>query len=228
MKRLVLFVEGEGDVQAVPALIGRFLSEMPPDLQGHLYLDNRAFRVGGVQQLTGQRQRQDNYLNHLKNAARRQHLGAILVVLDGDVDRVEGQPFCPVPVARLLADRGREAGAGALFSLAVVFLRQEYESLLISVADQLPGLKAGALRPAQVEDAPRDAKGWLNQHLNAGYRSAEDQLSLTKALTNWAPARQLRCFRRLEHAIAELAKAVATGQHVASPQPPPPPAAEKS
>jgi hypothetical protein len=37
MKRLVLLVEGEGDVQAVPSLVGRLLTQLPDDCQGQLF-----------------------------------------------------------------------------------------------------------------------------------------------------------------------------------------------
>ncbi len=52
MKRLVLFVEGEGEVDAVPTLLRRLLKERTerPDI----LLDDSPFRVGSVQQ-TGQR-----------------------------------------------------------------------------------------------------------------------------------------------------------------------------
>jgi hypothetical protein len=146
-------------------------------------------------------------------------LGAVLLVLDGDADRVEGQPFCAVQVARAITQRANAAGAGATFSFAAVFLRQEYESLLISVANQLPGLKPGISLPADPEEAPRDAKGWLHDHLTDGYIPTEHQLGLTRAVQDWAPVRLLNCFQRLEHALLELATAVTTGQHIVSPRP---------
>jgi hypothetical protein len=88
-----------------------------------------------------------------------------LLILDGDVDRVEGQRFCAVEVARTVAQRATAAGAGTRFSFAAVFLRQEYESLLLAVADQLPGLKLGVTSPPSPEESPRDAKGWLDERI---------------------------------------------------------------
>src|SRR5437588_2323117 len=99
---------------------------------------------------------------------KRPGLGAALLVLDGDADRVEGQLFCAVEVARTLAQRAIAAGAGARFSFAVVFLRQEYESLLLAVADQLPRLKSGATLPPAPAAGPRHAKGCLHGHLADG------------------------------------------------------------
>jgi hypothetical protein len=219
MKRLVLLVEGQGDVAALPALIGELLARLPDELQGQLFLDNAPIKTGGIHQITGHRQ--TDLARHLGTANKRPKLGAALLVLDGDSDRVESQPFCAVQVARTLAQRSTAAGAGTLFSFASVFLRQEYESLLLGVANQLPGLKPGVTLPPNPEDAPRDAKGWLDTNLVGGYLPTENQLELTRAVGDWEPVRALRCFRRLEHALTELATAMATGQHIVSPLPDP-------
>jgi hypothetical protein len=218
MKRLVLLVEGDGDVQAVPSLVGRLLTQLPDDCQGQLFLDNAPMRIGGVHQITGKKQ--GDLARHLGNAAKRPKLGAALLVLDGDAERVDGQPFCAVEVARTLAQRATEAGAGARFSFAAVFLRQEYESLLLAVADQLPGLKPKVTLPPTPEESPRGAKEWLHENLADGYNPTDRQLELTRAVTDWKPVRQLNCFQRLENALMELAVAVMTSQHIVSPRRP--------
>jgi hypothetical protein len=215
VKRLVLLVEGHGDVAAAPSLVGVLLTQLPDNLQGQLFLDNAPMRVGAVHQITGTRQR--DLLRHLRNANKRSKLGAALLILDGDADLVEGQPFCAVEVARIIAQRATAAGAGTTFSFAAVFLRQEYESLLIA-ANQLPGLQPGVTLPPAPEEDPRGAKGWLHDHLTHGYNPADRQLELTRAVQDWTPARTLRCFRRLEHALTQLAAAIVTGRHIVSPQ----------
>ena len=159
MNRLVLLVEGDGDVQAVPSLVGRLLTQLPDELQGQLFLDNAPMKIGGVHQITGKRQ--GDLARHLGNAAKRPKLGAALLILDGDAERVEGQPFCAVEVARVISQRARLAGAGTVFSFAVVFLRQEYESLLLAVADQ------------QGEIVPFDMR---EQHLLAGFGEGGRQI----------------------------------------------------
>src|ERR1700692_306086 len=103
MKRLVLFVEGEGDVKAAPSLVGELLTKLPDALQGQLFLDNAPMKTGDVHQITGKRQ--PDLLRHLGNAAKRPKLGGVLLILDGDADRVEGQPFCAVQVARNIAQQ---------------------------------------------------------------------------------------------------------------------------
>jgi hypothetical protein len=218
MKRLVLLVEGDGDVQAVPSLVGNLLTQLPDECQGHLFLDNAPMRIGGLHQITGKRQ--GDLARHLGNAANRSKLGAALLILDGDADQVEGQPFCAVEIARTLAQRATAAGAGARFSFAAVFLRQEYESLLLAVADQLPGLRPGVALPPAPEESPRDAKGWLHDNLVDGYNPTDRQLDLTRAVNDWTRVRSLRCFQRLEHALVELASAVATSQPIVSPRKP--------
>jgi hypothetical protein len=218
MNRLVLLVEGDGDVQAVPCLVGRLLTQLPDPLQGQLFLDNAPMRIGGLHQITGKRQ--GDLVRHLGNAAKRPKLGAVLLILDGDADRVEDQPFCAVEVARTIAQRASAAGAGTRFSFAAVFLRQEYESLLLSVADQLPGLKSGVTLPAAPEETPRDAKGWLHENLADGYNPTHRQLDLTRAVEDWTPVGSLKCYQRLVHALAELAEAAATSRHLVSPRRP--------
>ncbi len=215
MKRLVLLVEAEGDVQAVPALVARLLAQLPQPFQGQLFLDNAPMKVGGVHQITGNRK--SDLARHLGNAAKRPKLGAALLILDGDAERVEGQAFCAVEVARSLAERAVQAGAGKLFSFAVVFLRQEYESLFLALADKLPGLKAGVQLPPSPEESPRDAKRWLHESLADGYKPTEHQLELTRAIEDWTPATSLKCFRRLEHALQQLAESVANRRYRVSP-----------
>src|SRR5262245_62106 len=178
MKRLVVFAEAAGDVEAVPSLIGELLIQLPENLQGQLFLDNKPMKIGAVEKITGNRK--PDLLRHLRNAVKRPRLGAVLIVLDGDADRVEGQSFCAVEIARSIARRAAAAGAGTTFSVAVVFLRQEYESLLIVAADQLQGLKSGVTKPPNPEEAPRDAKGWLHKNLLDGYNPTDRQLELPR------------------------------------------------
>ena len=214
MKRLVLFVEGEGDEQAAPTLIGGMLGSLPPQLAGQLGIHRSVFTIGGLTRVTGKRS--SDFLRFLNRALRCGNVGAILVLLDGDQDFVEGTPFCPPAAARLLASRAKTAGAGAVFSFASVFFRQEYEAILIAVANQFGELKQGVPIPDNIETR-RNAKGWLEKNLVTGYRSTSDQLRLTRKVTNWEPARALSCFQRLERAVRELATAVANNQHIATP-----------
>jgi hypothetical protein len=219
MSRLVLFVDGEGDVEAAPALIGRLRTELPPDLQGWL-VDTNPFRTRGLSNLTGRLA--DQWPRYLEAAVdTRANLSAVLLLLDADT--LEDTGGCVRDAARALAEAARGAGAGELFSVAIVFFRQEYESLLIASYASLPGRREGMTLPENVEEA-RGAKGWLKRNLDGGYKEAEDQITLTRAI-NFDLLRQknIRSFRRLEHAITELATAIATGEHIVSPPLPTPP-----
>jgi hypothetical protein len=69
MKRLVLLVEGDGDVQAVPSLVGELLTRLPDEFQGKLFLDNAPMRNGGIHQITGKRH--GDLARHLGNADKR-------------------------------------------------------------------------------------------------------------------------------------------------------------
>jgi hypothetical protein len=229
-KRLVLFVEGPGDTQAAPALVKHLLTEL--QAWEHVLLDNRPFEVGNVEQMTSAGDK--TWLRLLRAASRRGNLGAVLLLLDGDAERVRGETFCPVTFGRRLAEWARQAGAGVGFSVACVFARMEYESWVIGCADHLagvplpdgrPGIKAGTSPPAgDLEEAPRDAKGWLSRHIEGGYRNTRDQLPLTQLMTEHLDAlrdRQIRSFLRLDNALAEITEATRTGHHIVSPSPQP-------
>jgi hypothetical protein len=209
MKRLVLFVEGDGDRKAVPALVKRILTEM--DAWNTVRLDPAPFTVGQVTNLV--RNDYADWIRWLKAAAAmRSPLGGILLLLDGDIRRVAGEAFCAKRVAAELAKQARQAGAGSLFSVAVVFACQEYESWLIAGIESLAGeyLPDGIKPPeGDLEVAPRDAKGWLRHCMESRYRPTVHQKSLTERVDLQAIRdRPMRSFRRFESAIAELVTAV--------------------
>jgi hypothetical protein len=225
-RRLVLFVEGEGDKTAVPILIKKLLT----DLEGwsELFLDPAPFVVGSAADLTSNDGKE--WLRLLNAARKRPNLGAILVLQDGDLRRIRGEDFCAGRFAARLAQAARKVGAGSLFSVASVFACQEYESWMIGCVERLaglnlpdgrPGIRAGVKAPSgDLESAPRDAKGWLDQHIEAGYKPTRDQGAFTALLVNHLPSlreRNPRSFRRLENALRQLLEAVRTDNHVATP-----------
>ena len=160
------------------------------------------------------------------------------LLLDGDPETIiddqtsTRKPFCAVDVARSLAEWAREAGGGAILSVACVFARQEYESWLLAgfeslrgkaLPDGRPGVSADAPLPAEDTDThPRDAKRWLSQNMARGYKETTDQRVLTEMVSlESIRRRDPRSFRRLEHAIAELCEAIRTDNHIVSPVSPP-------
>lgn len=221
MKRLVFCVEGVGDVAAVPGLIGRILPSLPSPLDAALFADAKAMKVGNVTSLSGKRHQSD-WLRHLRNAQKsRPNLGAVLLLLDWDDDVFEGKRCCAPDAARQLADRARQTGAGTIFSLGVVLVKKEFESLMIASYSSLPGYRPTVTPPPDPETAPRGAKRWLSDNLDGlagGYKENRDQAPLTGKLDfDLLRAASNRSFARLEHAVSQLAEAVHSGQHVSTP-----------
>jgi hypothetical protein len=224
MRRLILFVEGEGEAEAVPTLVKRLLKEGPA-YHDWLLLDDKPFRVGSVEKLVKQDFR--DWKRLLGASLKRPDVGGVLLVLDGDCERIAGKAFCAGEVAKSLAAQAMHVGAGKLFSVAVVFARQEYESWLIagiaSAAGQtLPGgrlIARDATAPdGDLEASPRDAKRWLGKVVEGGYKPTRDQAPITKLVDlNAIRARGLRSFRRLEAAILSLRTSIQSGQHTISP-----------
>ena len=224
MRRLVLFVEGDGDVEAVPILVKRLLTEFA--LWDSVQLDKAAFRIGGVENVSGKNQ--ERWGRRLNAALKRHDVGGILVILDGDARRWEGKPFCAAEAARELTDRARETGAGSVYSLGVVFACREFESWLLAgieslagqrLSDGRPGVRAGATAPkGDLEKVPRGAKEAIGKLMPSGYKETLDQAELT-SLVDIGQIRQrgLRSFSRLEVAIQQLAQACKTGVHIATP-----------
>jgi hypothetical protein len=223
MKRIVLFGEGEGEVEALPRLVGRLLDEQKA--WDAVIPDPDPFRVGQVNKLLKDGCRE--WKRKLGAALKRSNVGGVLLVLDGDDKRSGGNEFCAAETAKSLAQKATEAGAGSTFSVAVVFARQEFESWLIGGFGSLAGkrLPDGRRIPATVtlpdgdlEQSPRNAKGWLNHQIEGGYRPTRDQVELTK-MVDLAEirTRNLRSFLRLESAVSELVSAIRNGEYVVTP-----------
>ena len=134
-KNLVLLVEGDGDVEAAPVLVKRLLKEY--SAFDTLVLDESPpiCLHGGFSKIRrnpNESRRHDfgEWRRFLRLAAKtRRNIGGCLLLLDGDSDaKIEEQDFCARRAARLLAAESQEVGAGKMFSLAVVFACQEFES----------------------------------------------------------------------------------------------------
>jgi hypothetical protein len=116
------------------------------------------------------------------------------------------------------------AGAGKTFSLAVVFACIEYETWIIAGIESLAGKKYKDGRPALPPnhkfppgDPESHGKRWLEQNCR-GYRPTLDQSALTELLDlNLVRAKNLRSFKRLDHAIDQLLNAVGSGSHISAP-----------
>lgn len=224
MKRIVLFVEGGGEAVAVPKLIARLLSEQ--EAYDAVFWDDHPFRVGEVSRLVKDDFRE--WKRKLGAALKRSELGGVILLLDGDIRQVEGKVFCAAEVAKKLADKANEVGASSLFSVAVVFACQEYESWFIagiqslagtSFPDGRKGISAEILPPdGDLEANPRNAKGWLSSVMAGGYKPTRDQVIFTQML-DWQLVRDrpMRSFLRLESAVRETVTAIRMNEHVSTP-----------
>ncbi len=224
MKRIVLFVEGEGDALAMPVLVKRLLTQM--QAWDYVYLDSNPFVVKSVGKLIKNDYR--NWIRWLGAAAKRGDAGAVLLVLDGDSPRIQGEVFCAANVARKLAREATHARGGELFSVATVFACQEYESWLIAGVESLAGkpLKDGrwGVNPeitppdGDLESAPRDAKRWLRKVMASGYNQVKDQVFLTEIVDlGLIRDRPMRSFLRLENAVSQIVSAVRNESPLTSP-----------
>jgi hypothetical protein len=217
---LVVFVEGKGDEDAAQSLLSKLLTlENAWDC---VFLDSRAFRVGNLHGLT--RKHSEKWLRHLRAAhASRPNLGAVLLVLDGDLDSwraADGasRQFCVVDAAKHLAQIAYQGGIHKLFSLGIVFARQEFESWIIAgLAPDSAELKPATELPQAPEESPRDAKRWLARHVHEGYRPTEDQGRLAGLIDVESAASKSRSFQRLRSAVKQLTAAIRAGRPVITP-----------
>lgn len=224
MKRIVLFVEGEGEADAAPRLVKKLLTEQ--DAWDAVALDPNPFRVGQINKVAKNDYRE--WKRKLAASLKRRNVGGVLLLLDGDVKKVGRNEFCAAAEARALASQAVHVGAGATYSVAIVFARQEYESWLIAGAESLAAqslpdgrsLAADANAPdSDLEEQPRDAKGWFNKIIEGGYKPTRDQAALTELVDLQAIRRRgMRSFRRLETAVSELVSAIRNDDHVATPR----------
>jgi hypothetical protein len=239
-KRLVLMVEGQGDMEAAPVLVDRLLKEYhaAESVFDILYLDRVPFRVGEYSKIRGKEKQQGvhdfgEWQRFLKAAlTTRKNVGGCILLLDGDSTiKMEGKPFCAAQAARLLTAEAKKVGAGSTFSLAVVFACMEFESWLIAGIDSLlgktfedgrrviPESLSKDLKAPNNPEKKRDAKGWFRQILKGGYKPTRDQAELTKIVDlNLIRGRnEMRSFRRMESAIKAMIDAIRSGSHVVSP-----------
>jgi hypothetical protein len=223
MRRLILFVEGEGEDDAVPMLVKRLLNEKG---EWHdILLDDNPFRVGSVNKLV--KADFHDWKRLLGASLKRPNVGGVLLIVDGDVDTIGGQRFCAARVARSLASAAMHVGAGETFSVAIAIAMQEYETWLIAGVASLAGkrlpdgrlIRSHAKAPeGDLEAGPRDAKGWLGTVIEGGYRPTRDQAALTRLVDlEVIRDRRLRSFRRLECAVSSLLEAIRADRHIVSP-----------
>lgn len=232
-KRLVIFVEGKGDVSAVPALTQRVVNELVA--HDALIVDHDPFRVVGLATLV--KSGCEKWRNWLEYAGKtRSNMGAALLVLDGDIDHVSPQwanyttqynsnRFCATRAAAMLGQEARAVRAGDVYSLASVFAMKEFEAWLLAGVESLRGkplaegrgiVRIDAAYPDFDPESRRDAEGELKKIIPL-YSKKLDQGVLAGGVDLNAVRERSRSFRRFCSAIGQLAEGVRSGQHVVTP-----------
>jgi hypothetical protein len=164
---IAAIVEGQGEVAAVPVLLGRLLGQIAPGR----YIDvPRPYRVSrgtllapdGVERAVAAIGEQGGPRT------------GVLVLLDADDD-------CPHELGPRLLARARDARKDR--PVSVVLAKREFEAWFLAAAPSLRGrrgLPADLAVPAHPE-RPRDCKGWLSRQRTDrhSYKPAADQAALT-------------------------------------------------
>jgi len=219
-KRLVILCEGHGDEQAAPVLVNKLLAQLDPARQ-FIFCDTNPFRNCGLTNLVGKGSVQ-SWVNKVKAAAKRGNVGAMLLLLDGDYDGMpfntpEGKRyFCAKEFATMLAWHAKSAGAGRHFSLAVVFVRQEFESWLIAGCPEFQNHAPGK---AEDIEARSGAKEWITKHGRPLYKPPIHQAELTRQMDLASPLlNEMRSYKRFQNAMRQLVHAVRDLRAVCTPE----------
>ena len=190
MATIVVIVEGDGEVEAVPVLIRRIGLEVsplvPPDVSRPIRVPRqRIVKEGEL----------ERYVRLA--AARAGDDGRIVVLLDANGD-------CPAELASDILQRARAARSD--LRIEVVLAKREYEAWFVSAIESIAGFRG--IHPDV--SAPQDpesiggAKEWLQDRMRGSYRPTADQAALT-ARFDMALARE-RCpsFDKMWRATASV------------------------
>jgi hypothetical protein len=203
--KIVLIVEGEGEVSAAPSLIHRIARHYELDQQYNVICP-RPINLKGKGRFHNSKL---DYEKSLKLAKFHigEEKGAILVLLDADDD-------CPRQLAEGLLERTRSEGMDVPFG--VVVANSEYETWFIAAfASLVEAPEAGFKQPSEYLENPeekRGAKEWLSKHRKSGdpYKPTLHQNKLTKLFSLDAAFQNSRSFRKLCKEIRCIIEQVAS------------------
>ncbi len=188
--RIVPIVEGDGEVQAVPALIRRIHAEVSAGTPLEV---GRPVRVKRNRVLhTGELER---YLTLAGNLAGVD--GRILVLLDANGD-------CPAELGPAIVRRARKARPDR--RVEVVIAQREYECWFLAAIDSLRGTRSipPDVSVPQDPESIRGAKEWLRARMKGRYSPTADQTALTTRFDMAAARRRSRSFGRMWRAVGAL------------------------
>ena len=186
-------VEGPGDVRAAPVLIRRILYER---LGRYDIQVSQPKNAGGKSSLLKGIGKFVRYC--LKTPPR---CDAILVMVDSDSD-------CALDLVRRLREDCRSTGPGV--PIAVVCAVREYESWFLA---DLPNVICGTAGLARDPEGVSGAKEALRILMpGMRYRETTDQARFSSQIDLARTSDNSRSFRRLCHAVEELANAIDSGE----------------
>lgn len=185
MISIASIVEGDGEVSALPILLRRLAAELTP-----------ATMVNPLQPI---RVRRDRFLNKedefrrqlLLAAAKSGEDGWILIVLDADDD-------CPKALGIDIYQRAQQYIPHR--KVSVVLANREFEAWFIAAAPSLHGVRGFSIAPQEKIEAetPRNAKGWMREHMQGGnYSEIRDQPAFTAKFDLQQALHNSRSFRKL-------------------------------
>lgn len=206
---IVPIVEGDGEVEAVPFLLRRVLSER------HGRYDIRIQRPINARGKTKLLKKFESFLEY---ARKDPQCSAVLVLLDGDED-------CPRDLATCLVHTA--VGLNMSVPIVIVCAHREYEAWFVASLDSetgdsiraMLGLSETAVHEGDVESIA-SPKGWIQVRMpqSSGYKETQDQPALTPFIDIEHTRQQSRSFRRLCHAVEELLGAIDSGTSIVTPE----------
>jgi hypothetical protein len=211
MSVLVPIVEGDGEVQAVPVLIRKYLTiKRRWDLQiarpKNAHGCGNLTKAGGLERFT-------------ELAFREPGCSGVLVLMDLDEEE-----DCPAQLASRFVERIRAHGARR--PVAVVFARREYEAWFLASLPTIvnrniagaPALGPGTRFDGDVEGL-RSVKAWLSRSFQGTrvYKETEDQAPMTDLMDFCVAATRSRSFRRFTKGMSDLLHAIDSGQSDVTP-----------
>ena len=162
-------VEGQGEVEAVAALLHRIAGAMA--YLGRLRV-NPPIRIKA-----GSFLEDDEYFHKyvtLAAAKAAAQAGCVVILLDCEDD-------CPAELGPRLLAKARAVRSDV--AVLVVLAYREYETWFMTAARSLRGRRGlpADLNPPSDPEATRDAKGWLGRRMNTAYDPVTHQLEFTRA-----------------------------------------------
>jgi hypothetical protein len=183
MLTVASIVEGDGEVAAVPVLLRRIAAWLTPQTTVRLPTPIRVRRDRFLR-------RDEEFRKYvLLASAKAGEVGWVLILLDADDD-------CPATLGPSIAERAKALVGHERVS--VVLPMREFEAWFIASARSLDGKRGFVVDAVPADpELPRNAKGWLNERMQNGYREVTDQPAFAGGMDLEQARGSSRSFRKL-------------------------------